>query len=155
MSLAPERPPARAIYAALIAGATGEKGALTPSDIPPEGTVAKWVGEIRREARDAVNGIPGKDSVQKIADTLGRKLRDRAAKARTPSEIAACAKAAREVAQLHRELSRPAPQLPGRKPGGSVPAPDAPPPTHTPEDPETTWLREQTDTTSDTTGAAS
>lgn len=125
-ALDPKRPSARAIHEGLIASATGEGGALSPSDIPPLATLAQWVTEIRRDARAVLTGTP--DVLDRVAADLMRKLRDQTRRARSPNEITMCAKAAREVAGLHRDLARPAPAKPGPKARASLP--DAPSPTH-------------------------
>jgi hypothetical protein len=125
-ALDPKRPSARQIHEGLIASATGEGGALSPSDIPPRATIAQWVTEARRDARAVITGTPAE--FDQLAARLMTKLRGQVASARTPDEISRCAKAARELAGLHRDLNRPEPAKPGPKARASLP--DAPSPTH-------------------------
>lgn len=125
-ALDPKRPSARAIHEGLIAGATGENGALNPSDIPPQATIAQWVTQTRRDARAVITGTPAE--FEQVAARLMTKLRGQVANAKSAEDIARCAKAARELAGLHRDLARPAPAKPGPKARASLP--DAPSPTH-------------------------
>jgi hypothetical protein len=137
----PTRPTARAIHQGLVAAATGENGALSPTDIPPLATVATWVSEHRRDARDVLTGNP--DQLDQLAADLMKRLRDQTRKAKTPTQITSCAKAARELAGLHRDLNRTAPAKPGAKARASLPdAPQDQSTTHsTPADDETAFLK--------------
>lgn len=119
-ALDPRRPSARAIHAGLIASATGENGALTPSDIPPLPTLAEWVGQTRRDARDIITGNP--EQLDKIAADLMKKLRDQAKRANTPGAITSCARAARELAGLHRDLTRGETNKGGTRPRARLPS---------------------------------
>jgi hypothetical protein len=119
-ALDPARPSARAIHEGLVAGATGENGALRPTDIPPPATVAQWVGDTRRDARDVITGNP--DQLDKIAAKLMKKLRDQASRARTAEDISRCAKAARELAGLHRDLNRGETNKGGARPRARLPS---------------------------------
>jgi hypothetical protein len=140
-ALDPRRPSARAIHEGLIAGATGENGALNPSDIPPQATIAQWVTQTRRDARAVITGTPAE--FEQVAARLMTKLRGQVANAKSAEDIARCAKAARELAGLHRDLARPTPAKPGRKPSASLPdAPQDQSTTHsTPADDETAFLK--------------
>lgn len=114
---------ARAIHEGLCAGVAPDVG---PDDVPPLATIQRWVFEHRRAAREAVNGIPGLDVLGGVAHTLGEKLKKRARDAKTPADIAAVAKAARELAALKRDLSKEAKAAPaatGELPD-TAPAPD-------------------------------
>lgn len=127
----PERPSARAIHAGLVAGAVD---GIAPEDVPPLATVRDWVTEARRQARKALGGAAEHDGLDHLAGQLLGKLERQAVRARTPEDIAAIARAAREISTLRRELAR------GAKPRADPAA--APDP---PEDAATTFLREMAD----------
>lgn len=111
MALAPDGLSARAIHAGLAAGAVE---GIAPADVPPPATVARWVHEHRRAAREVVGAAAGEDTLTVVAARLRRTLKREAGKAKTAAEVRAVAAAAREIAGLERDLARGAD--PGRTP---------------------------------------
>jgi hypothetical protein len=63
-ALDPKRPSARQIHEGLIASATGEGGALSPSDIPPRATIAQWVTKPGPKARASLPDAPSPTHAQ-------------------------------------------------------------------------------------------
>lgn len=103
MALSPDRLTAKAIYEVLAVG--GVDGITGPM-VPPPATVARWVSDHRRLAREAIGETATDDTMGGILAKLRRTLRKRVGEAKTPAEIKACAAAAREIAGLERDLVR-------------------------------------------------
>lgn len=121
MALASDGLTARQIHAGLIAGAAD---GISPTDVPPPATVARWVHEHRRAAREVIGDANGEDTLLNVAARLTRTLRVRAGAARTAKDVREVAAAAREVAALHRDLRaepkrRAAPSAAPATPNGS------------------------------------
>lgn len=123
MALSPDALSARAIHAGLVAGAVDD---IAPADVPPPATVARWVHEHRRSAREVVGAAAEEDTLTVVAARLRRTLKREAGKAKTAAEVRAVAAAARELAGLERDLKRGAD--PGRTPRKATPDMPAPAP---------------------------
>lgn len=100
MALDPQRLSAAKIHAALAVGAVD---GITGPMVPPAATIARWVSDHRRTAREVV-GAEQDGTMTHVLAKLRAQLKRRATHAKTAADIRAVAAAAREVAALERDL---------------------------------------------------
>lgn len=103
LALDPQRLSAKRIHEALAVG--GVDGITGPM-VPPPATVARWVSDHRRTAREVVGASDADQTMTHVLAKLRAQLKRRANNARTVKDIREVAGAAREVAALERELGK-------------------------------------------------